>query len=63
MQPGSEFWNPVVNNQTSSECFYGLKDDLNYTLYEEDCETEMAVVCFGCMRGKVIKPLFPILKK
>ena len=67
LQPGSEFWNLVVNNQNISQCLHGRKSDLNYTffeadstvsddsnytLYEVDCETEMASVCFGCGRGK-----------
>ena len=49
----SEFSNPVVNNQSISQCLHGVKADSNYTLYELDCETEMAVVCFGCVRGKI----------
>ena len=53
MQPGSESSNPVVNHLqwNVSECLHGVKDDSNYTLYELDCETEMAFVCHGCMRG------------
>ena len=54
MQVVSEFWNPVENNQSISQCLHGVKDDSNYTLYESDCETEMAVVCFGCMQGKIV---------